>query len=138
MQFDARTSEDQRSRAHQWRQSLAWDLDAAATVQTATRDRTNLIDRWSVQMSGQYAASYRTDEQLEVVLFETASWTINGRNGQVLWTAPSLQSALEKAANIAASGAVVVALCRLPGDNIIVFEAQAERLRKLDRAVPGN
>jgi hypothetical protein len=42
----------------------------------------------------------------------------------------SLRQALEKAANLAASGAIVAALCRMPGGNIVVFEAQAERLRR--------
>jgi hypothetical protein len=81
-------------------------------------------------MGSQYPASYRTDEELQVILFETAIWTVNGRNGQVLCRAPSLRRALDRAAGFAASGAVVVALCRLTGDNIIVFEAQAERLKK--------
>ena len=44
---------------------------------------------------------------------------------------PSLRQALERAATVAASGALVVAVCQMPGENIIVFEAQGERLRKL-------
>ena len=89
-------------------------------------------------MSSQYPGNRWSDEQLEAILFETAIWTVNGRNGHVLCTVSSLRQALEKAANLAASGASVVALCRRPGDNIVVFEAQAERLRKLraDRETP--
>ena len=81
-------------------------------------------------MGSQYPTRYRTDEELQIILFDTATWTVNGRNGQVLCAAPSLRRALDRAAGFAASGAIVVALCRLPGDNIIVFDAQAERLRK--------
>jgi hypothetical protein len=82
-------------------------------------------------MRSQYSGNRGSDEQLEAILFETAVWTINGRNGQVLCTAPSLRRALDRAADFAASGAVVAAICRMPGDNIIVFEGQAERLRNL-------
>jgi hypothetical protein len=82
-------------------------------------------------MASQYPENRRSDEQLEAILFETADRTVNGRNGMTLCTAPSLRRALARAADFAASGAVVVALCRPPADNIIVFEAQATRLRKL-------
>lgn len=83
-------------------------------------------------MGSQYpGGNRRSDEQLKAILFEAAIWTVNGRNGAVLCTAPSLGRALERAADFAASGAVVVALCRLPNDDIIVFAAQADRLREL-------
>ena len=82
-------------------------------------------------MASQYPGNRWTDEQLEAILFETADWIVAGRDGKALCATPSLRRALERAADFAASGAVVVALCRLPGDNIIVFEGQAERLRKL-------
>jgi hypothetical protein len=82
-------------------------------------------------MGSQYQGSSRTDEQLHAILFETATWTVNGRDGNRLGTAPSLRHALERAAYFSASGAVVVAICRLPRDNIVVLEAQAERLRRL-------
>jgi hypothetical protein len=81
-------------------------------------------------MASQYQGNRWTDEQLEAILFETATWTVKGRNGRVLSTVSNLRQALEKAANLAASGAIVAALCRTPADNIIVFEAQGERLRK--------
>jgi hypothetical protein len=82
-------------------------------------------------MGSQFPGNRRSDEQLEAILFETAIWTIHGRSGQILGTAPSLRHALDRAADFAAAGAVVVALCRLPADNIIVFAAQAERMQKL-------
>ena len=81
-------------------------------------------------MGSQFSGNRRSDAQLEVILFETATWTINGRNGQILCTTLNLRRALDRAADFAASGAVA-AICRKTGDDIIVFEAQAERLRKL-------
>ena len=82
-------------------------------------------------MCGGLLGNYRSDEQLDTILFETAIWTINGLNGQGLGSAPSLRRALDRAANFTASGAVVVALCRMPDDNIIVFPPQIRRLQKL-------
>ena len=82
-------------------------------------------------MGSQYSRNRRSDEQLEAILFETATWTINGRNGQVLRTVSSLRQALDKAADFAASDSIVGAICRTQGDSILVFAGQAERLRKL-------
>jgi hypothetical protein len=82
-------------------------------------------------MGSQYSENRRSDEQLDAMLHETALWTINGRNGQSLGTALCLRQALDKAADFAASGATVAAVCRTLGDTIIIFEAQADRLRKL-------
>jgi hypothetical protein len=82
-------------------------------------------------MGSQYPGNRRSDEQLDSILFETADWTVNGRNGQVLCTAPSLRGVLDRAADFEAVGTAVIALCRLPADNIIVFAAQAERMQKL-------
>jgi hypothetical protein len=76
-------------------------------------------------------SSRRTDEQLEAILSETGVWVVNGRQGRVLGSAASLRRALDRAAEYAVSGAVVVALCRMPSDQIIVFPDQIERLRKL-------
>jgi len=89
-------------------------------------------------MDRQYPANYRSDAQLEAILFETAAWTVNGRNGQILCTVSSLRQALDKAADFAASAAGAVAFCRMPTDNITVFDAQTVRLRKLctDRETP--
>jgi hypothetical protein len=82
-------------------------------------------------MGGGRSGNYRSDEQLDTILFETATWTINGLNSQILGTAPSLRQALDIAASFTASGVVVVALCRKPADNVIVFPPQTKRLRKL-------
>ena len=72
----------------------------------------------------------RTDDQLEAILTETGDWVVNGRQGRVLCLAASLGRALERAEAYAASGAVVIAITRLPADNIIVFAGQMERLRR--------
>ena len=44
--------------------------------------------RGEKMMGGQSPGNRRTDDQLEAILFETAAWTVNGRNGQPLCTAP--------------------------------------------------
>jgi hypothetical protein len=82
-------------------------------------------------MGSQFSGNRRSDEQLEAILFEMANWTVNGRNGQVLSAALNLRRALDEAADFATAGAVVAAICRTPANDIIVFEGQAERLRKL-------
>jgi hypothetical protein len=74
--------------------------------------------------------NHRSDEQLEAVLGENGHWVVNGQQGQVICFAASLRRALDRAAEYAASGAVVVAIRRLPFDNIVVFPAQIDRLRK--------
>jgi hypothetical protein len=80
---------------------------------------------------GSAPKSRRTDDELVAILDETADWTVNGRRGDVLGHAASLRLAIDRASEFALSGAVVIALCRLPSDNIIVFPAQAARLRKV-------
>jgi hypothetical protein len=82
-------------------------------------------------MGSQYPGNHWSDEQLDAILSEPATWTVNGRNGQVFCTVSSLRQAMDRAASLVALGSVVTALCRMPGNNIIVFEAQTARLRKL-------
>jgi hypothetical protein len=82
-------------------------------------------------MNNSGSTSYRTDDQLDCMLCEVGNWVVSGRAGQVLCHAPSLRQAIERATEYAASGAVVIALCRLPSDNIVVFADQMSRLRKL-------
>jgi hypothetical protein len=86
---------------------------------------------WRKAMNTFLSSSRQTDEQLYLALRETGDWTVNGRGGQVLCVAPSLQLAIDRAEEYAASGAIVVALCRLPHDNIIIFAEQLTRLRTL-------
>jgi hypothetical protein len=77
-----------------------------------------------------FLSNRRSDEQLETLLFETGHWAVNGRQGQVLGYAANLHQAVDRAARFSASGAVVIAICRLPSDNIIVFSEQIDRLRR--------
>ena len=72
----------------------------------------------------------RSDEQLEAILCETGHWVVNGQQGRVLCFAASLSRAIERSVEFAASDAVVVSICRLPSDNIVVFPAQIDRLRR--------
>lgn len=75
-------------------------------------------------------SNHRGDEQLEAILDEPGHWVVNGQQGRVLCFAPNLARAIERAAEFAASDAVVAAICRLPSDNIIIFPPQIVRLRK--------
>jgi hypothetical protein len=74
---------------------------------------------------------YWTDDQLAATLDETGEWVVDGRQGKVLCHAASLREAMHRAAHYAASGTVVIAACRAPDDNIIVFPSQMERLRMM-------
>jgi hypothetical protein len=77
------------------------------------------------------SSSRRTDEQLEAILNDVARWVVNGRQGQPLCTAASLRHAIDRAHLLATSGAVVIAICRLPNDNVIVFSEQIKRLQRM-------
>jgi 2-methylisocitrate lyase-like PEP mutase family enzyme len=77
-----------------------------------------------------HQSNRRTDEQLIAILAETGDWVVNGRHGEALCCTASLRVAIERAKTYASSGAVVVALCRLPCDNIIISAAQIVRLGK--------
>lgn len=75
--------------------------------------------------------THRSDEQLLLVLHETGRWAVKGQSGQVLGFAISLGHALERAAAFGGSGAPIIAICRLPFDNIVVFPEQLSRLEKI-------
>lgn len=81
-------------------------------------------------MAGAFPNS-RTDEELETMLADTSDWVVYGRQGTVLCQAASLHHGLRRSAEYANSGAIVIALCRLPSDNIVVFPEQIARLREL-------
>lgn len=81
-------------------------------------------------IDGTRSPSYRTDEQLQTMLHETARWVIHGRADFALGYGANLFEALDKAAKLAQSGATFTALSRLPNDSVIVFPAQIDRLRK--------
>jgi hypothetical protein len=86
-----------------------------------------------------FLSNRRSDEQLEALLFETGHWAVNGRQGQVLCRTTSLRLAIDRAAEFSRSGAVVIAICRLPSDNIIIFSEQFDRLRRtiVRELIPG-
>jgi hypothetical protein len=77
------------------------------------------------------SSSYRTDDHLQSILHETANWVIHGRGGIPLGQAASLHGALQKFTEFAQSGATILAISRLPGDSIIIFGEQVDRLRKI-------
>jgi hypothetical protein len=55
---------------------------------------------------------------------------VNGRQGQVLCYGASLRQAIDRSERFSTSGAVVIAICRLPSDNIVIFSEQIDRLRR--------
>jgi len=75
--------------------------------------------------------SYRTDEQLEAIFHETGDWVVNGKRGIALCSAPSLGCAMERAIAHISSRRDVIAITRLPDDNIVVFPGQIKRLARL-------
>jgi hypothetical protein len=70
----------------------------------------------------------RSDAQLELILYETANWTVNGPRGLVLVEVASLRLALETAAALAARRQTVAALLRGHPTGIIVFSGQMRAL----------
>jgi hypothetical protein len=74
--------------------------------------------------------TYRTDEQLQAILRETGNWTVRGSEGQILCAAASLQRAIERAADYAASDAIVTGISRLPAGDVIVPADQIIRLAR--------
>ena len=77
------------------------------------------------------SSSFRTDDYVVAILFEVADWVVIGRHGNVLCQAASLRLAIDRGADHAAYGAVVISLGRLPPNNIIVFSGQIARLRQI-------
>jgi hypothetical protein len=110
---------------------------AAKTVKPALQRAANspaktLGASWSLPENAMdnLQSSRRSDEQLEAILCETGHWVVNGRQGQVLCYAASLRQAIDRSEEFSVSGAVVIAICRLPFDNIILFPEQIDRLRR--------
>jgi hypothetical protein len=92
-----------------------------------------LIESFQEKAMNNFRSNRRTDDQLEAILYETSDWTVNGQ-GQLLCRAASLQQAIDSSDEFCASGAVVIAICRLPADNIIIFSEQIARLRRRIKA----
>ena len=66
----------------------------------------------------------RSDGQLGLILYETAKWTLTGRQGMTLSEVASLRLAVDKAVEVTASGLDVVALVRRRPAEIVVFSGQ--------------
>jgi hypothetical protein len=82
----------------------------------------------------QTTETYRTNDQLEALLYETGNWAVYGQQGRVLCLAASLHRAIQRTALYAFSGAVVTAVCRLPPNGITVMPTQLAMLRDFARA----
>jgi hypothetical protein len=75
------------------------------------------------------SSSYQTDVQLEAIAYETGDWAVVVKGGKTKCHTATLRLALEQAAEYSACGMAVIALCRQPEDCIVIFSAQASRLR---------
>jgi hypothetical protein len=76
-------------------------------------------------------SNYRTDDQLLASLDEIGDWSISGLTARSSHGAQSLRLAINQVADIAKTGAMVVALRCAPFDSIIVFPAQIRRLQRI-------
>jgi hypothetical protein len=81
-------------------------------------------------MDGEHSG-WRTDQQLEAILYDTCQWAIEGHDGRPLGFAASLRRVLDRESDFAASGAVITALTRRPVDYIVILPDQIARLRKI-------
>jgi hypothetical protein len=75
-------------------------------------------------------SSLRTDEQLLAILDEAAEWSVNDKRGKVLYSAASLRDAVKEAMVYQAASQELIAICQQPGDAVIIFRAQINRLGK--------
>jgi hypothetical protein len=105
------------------------DLVEASLVETMPAGATH-SHRENMAATMASRAAYRPDEQLIVVLADTANWTINGTQGQILGSAASLGHAIERAANYANADAIVVSVSRRHPSEIVVPIMQLHRLRR--------
>ena len=69
------------------------------------------------------------------IMDESADWSIHGRAGLELGIRHSLRVALRAAFGYEAIGRHVFAICRQPGDTIILFREQMERIA-VDAGIP--
>jgi hypothetical protein len=84
-------------------------------------------------MSGSISSARRNDDQLLAMMDQTADWTVNGRAGCVLGASHSLRDALQAVFRFEDASHHVFAVCRQPGDAIIVFREQIQRIAAADR-----
>jgi hypothetical protein len=71
---------------------------------------------------------HRTDDELKVMLDEPGTWVVHGHGDRVFGVGGSLRRALDRASGYAQSGAVVVAVARVPPNRIFIFHDQVVRL----------
>jgi hypothetical protein len=76
---------------------------------------------------------HRTDEQLMAMVDEPGTWVAHGHNQQVFGVGSTLRRALDRATKYAQSGAVMVAVARVPPNRIFVFHDQIVRLLEVLR-----
>jgi hypothetical protein len=100
------------------------EASLAETMRAGATHRENMVATMASR------AAYCPDEQLMVVLADTANWTINGTQGQILGSAASLGHAIERAANYAKADAIVVSVSRRHPSEIVVPIMQLHRLRR--------
>jgi hypothetical protein len=86
-------------------------------------------------MKDSISSARRNDDQLLAVIDQTMDWTVNGRTGCVLSTRHSLRDALRAAFGHEAASLHVFAICQQPGDAIIIFREQMERIAAAEAAV---
>jgi hypothetical protein len=85
-----------------------------------------------VSMNEHISSARRSDDQLLAILDQPADWTVNGRAGCVLSIAYTLRDAIRGVFDHEASGKHVFAVCRHPGNEIILFREQVERVAVAD------
>jgi hypothetical protein len=83
-------------------------------------------------MNEHISSARRSDDQLLAILDQPADWTVNGRAGCVLSVAYTLRDAIRGVFDHEASGKHVFAVCRQPGNEIILFREQVERVAVAD------
>jgi hypothetical protein len=73
----------------------------------------------------------RSDEQLELMLYEVANWTVQGVQGVVLSELASLRLAIERAVEFATREREVIALMHRRPPEIVVLSDQLQKLKDL-------
>jgi hypothetical protein len=73
----------------------------------------------------------RTDDQLMEMLDQSGVWIVHGSGDRILGAAATLRRALDRADNQTLSGAVIVAIARVPPSRVFIFQDQILRLCSL-------
>jgi hypothetical protein len=89
-------------------------------------------------MNDSISSARRSDDRLLAIIDQTTDWTVNGRAGCVLSKTHCLRDAIRAAFGHESAGLHVFALCQQPGDAIIVFREQIERIAAAEAARHGS